>query len=53
MFVLQVATRLLSTGECHDDPLVLRIQVTIVWDQSGSWNIKFVRAFNDWELEGL
>ena len=27
-----------------------------VWDQScgtGSWNLKFVRAVNDWEIEGI
>ena len=30
LFVLQVVTRLLSTGECHDDPLVLKIQVTTI-----------------------
>ena len=36
--------------------LVVNKQETVaeVWDQSvgrGSWNLKFVRDFNDWELE--
>ena len=30
--------------------------VAEVWDQScgtGSWNLKFLRAVNDWEIEGI
>ena len=40
VFILQVAALLLPTGECHDDPLVLRTQVTTIGAVCGNRQAK-------------
>ena len=48
MFVLQVAVILLSIGECHDDPLTLKIQeLTLRILEGSNWSKGDSRA---WEF---